>query len=73
MNSMSYYRIQKIAFLAIERRIKKVGEAGIDQDLLLYELTKEYEIGRGTLARRIGILESLGMITNTCGILAWKN
>jgi hypothetical protein len=70
---MSYYKTQKMSFLAIENRIKKVGDVGIDQDLLLYELTKDFEIGRTTLMKRLAELERLGIITNTCGILAWKN
>lgn len=68
---MDYYDEKLRVFNIIEQRIKK-SDDGIDEKFLIYDLTKIFRVGELTIKKRLKLLEEIGKITNTAGVLQWK-
>ena len=69
---MNYYGEKKKANAILEERIKKCSDlGGAEINILVYELTKDFEIGENTIKKRIELLKKVGKVREEVGVLTW--
>jgi len=68
---MSYYEEKRRVFNHIEKLLKR-SEEGIEEDFLIYDITKRFTIGEFTIKKRIKLLEKIKLIENIGGVILWK-